>query len=291
MEKDTGYIYLSSLANRQEYPDNIPAAFENKVSRLNLKDHIDYEVGLVNILYPSIINTISSGDIDMGIEVKVKYNREVEGEDIEAERWTWIPSMTIPDTRDLAQALFVINADFVRDLGHQAFIRSIPLTLEGDETLIRYEGGSYDRCIISGLNKSKCGASGVCRISIKFHSRLAYLLGLKDDEWYTILRSDINAIRAYIGELHPKLQIPPDYFLCYTDIVQPTQYGGKLINILDAIASGGESQSKAGLPVVYKPLDKRHFDSIALRITDPFGITISFPKNHSVTALLHIRPS
>lgn len=80
-----------------------------------------------------------------------------------------------------------------------------------------------------------------------------------------------------------------DYMYVYTDIVQPTVFGGELVNILDCFTL--ESGKGKGIHnTVYKALNTNILEQISIIITDQNGRRIHFNNGSSVTCVLHIRP-
>ena len=77
--------------------------------------------------------------------------------------------------------------------------------------------------------------------------------------------------------------------LIYTDLVNPSRYAGKNVNILDGFSLSG-GLTKGVHPTIYKSLKSKVIDSISIKITDQKGRPIYFEEGYPVTCLLHIRP-
>ena len=80
-----------------------------------------------------------------------------------------------------------------------------------------------------------------------------------------------------------------DYIYLYTDIIQPINFGGQLVNVLDCftLQNGG---NKGIHNSVYKTLNTQFIDQISIFISDQKGQHIHFLEDTTLTCVLHIRP-
>ena len=80
-----------------------------------------------------------------------------------------------------------------------------------------------------------------------------------------------------------------DYMYLYTDIIQPSNFGSQLVNILDCFTldNGG---NKGIHNTLYKPLKNSYIDQISIIISDQNGKKINFKEDSTLTCVLHIRP-
>ena len=68
-------VYLSSMGCMKMYPRNKPCKFVNRLSTpIILDNDIDYEVGLVSIMYPIQYYAITSGDERFCIYIHTRYS-------------------------------------------------------------------------------------------------------------------------------------------------------------------------------------------------------------------------
>lgn len=66
---DSMYIYLSSLASSDLFRNNKTSSFQNVVQPLHLSEHLEYEVGLVNLLYQQELYTLVKDDPTFGVNI------------------------------------------------------------------------------------------------------------------------------------------------------------------------------------------------------------------------------
>ena len=114
----------------------------------------------------------------------------------------------------------------------------------------------------------------------KFEDQIASLLGFESGVGHALFRSSWGRTSDYhiAAEYHPRDDGGIDHVLCYSDVVQPTQFGSQLVSILDAfiIEPGG---AKAYSRTMYKNISKTHIDGISIKLRDQHGRPILFAKN------------
>ena len=73
MAGEEHYVYLSSLGNRDIYQGNDPSQSENRIDPpIQVDPNRDYEVGMVNCLYPKVFYANPKHDYESRIEIWVK---------------------------------------------------------------------------------------------------------------------------------------------------------------------------------------------------------------------------
>ena len=80
-----------------------------------------------------------------------------------------------------------------------------------------------------------------------------------------------------------------DYIYLYTDIIQPSNFGGQLVNILDcfSLQNGGNRGIHNS---IYKPLNTSFIDQVSIIVTDQKARPIYFVEDATVACVIHIRP-
>ena len=122
---------------------------------------------------------------------------------------------------------------------------------------------------------------------MKFASGIAEVLGFRTDTQYKFHRSDISTEGIRNSNIVSPLK-GVDYLYVYSDIVQPTYFGGQLVNILDCFVL--ESATNKGLNnVVYRPLNNHLINSISITVLDQLGRPIFFENQSVITCIVHIR--
>ena len=131
-------------------------------------------------------------------------------------------------------------------------------------------------------------------IKVSFDTRLAKILGFVPNTGYDLFSSlDVHEEQKtpYVPQYgHAPLLKYGDVqcVLIYTDLVNPSRYAGKNVNILDAFSLSG-GLTKGVHPTIYKPLKSKVIDSISIKLTDQKGRPMHFEEGYAVTCLLHIR--
>ena len=135
-------------------------------------------------------------------------------------------------------------------------------------------------------------------LSIKLKSGIAKLLGFSADTPIDVCRFqelDIENPDNYPRMIMTRATYPPrmhadvDYLHIYCDIVNPSRFGSQSVNIL-AMSPFNSVNYYSVLSPLYKKIDRACIESISILITDQYGRRIYFPRDRSVTIVLHIRP-
>ena len=123
-------------------------------------------------------------------------------------------------------------------------------------------------------------------IHITFSSKAGFLLGYRSDTQYIIYGK--NRMDGSLSFAFPSENCGVDYMYIYSDIIHPSPFAGKLVNILDCFHIDN-GRNKGIHNTLYKPLNTKILDQISVIITDQNGREINFSDNSSVTCVLHIR--
>ena len=124
-------------------------------------------------------------------------------------------------------------------------------------------------------------------VSIHLGDEIASILGFRSDTYYQIYNETIaENIKSYIPT-NPRFGV--DYIYLYTDIIQPTNFGDQLVNILDCFTldNGG---NKGIHNTLYKHLNTSYIDQISIIVSDQNGRRLHFREDSVLTCVLHIRP-
>lgn len=307
--KDTDdiYVYLSSLAGGRTYTKNTTTEFENRIQPIHLNPNLNYEVGLCNILFPKYFYCITEADPNSSISF---YGRvRASGQrSYEYNMYTYLPERNIVSSftgKNIGAVTKAINNQIVREL-QTHLNESFKIYFPYSEII--YYDHDLERVVVNNAIVSPNSDHIYTDISIKFASHIARILGFDSKFRYTVYfqrlgeegsispfpdtsgNSQAGPIKLF-AQYVPRADVGNDYMYVYSDIVSPTRFGNKLVNILDVLPLPGDTTSKGVNPVAYKPLAFSTIQSIAIKVTNQRGRPINFEDaDHSVTCVLHIRP-
>ena len=117
---------------------------------------------------------------------------------------------------------------------------------------------------------------------------IANVLGFRTNSLYSI-RGDDHEMVSSISTTPINEKLGVDYMYLYTDVIQPSNFGGQLVNILDCFTLDN-SGNKGIHSTLYKPLKNTYIDQISIIISDQNGRKINFKEDSTLTCVLHIRP-
>lgn len=287
MAGDEHYLYLTNLGNRDIYPNNKPHEFVNRLNPpLLLDPHKEYEVAIVNCLYPKTFYSIPKHDYSARIEIWANAHVYPEHSYL---LYTFVPQTNVlaGDTRYM---IHVINTDLSLALTNHLKTHYSHY-FKGDKFLFQYNEQLRRTDLL--LRKGFCTSDDhFCTLKLKFGSRMAQCLGFVYGMTYTFYDTD-STLSQEISEI--PAPFPPredggvDFALFYADCVAPVMYGGQMVNLLDAVtmeAAGGRDFRQ----LVYKSLNKTLIDSISIKVVDQKGRNITYGRGKTMTLLLHIRP-
>ena len=274
-------VYLTSSGSRELFPDNTPGRFINRLSSpIMLDNNTDYEVGLISILYPDQYYAILANDEEYAIAVHTSQKM--------------INTSLIVDMKqnilagDIGKIIKTVNSNLLEYL--KAHFHSFyPHLFSKHEKILKWneiEGRVEINCKL-GDSKNKI-VKDIEKITINLKPGLANILGFPVDAEYTIY-SKIQQKRICKSPMPPSPRCGVDYIYMYTDIIQPINFGGQLVNVLDCftLQNGG---NKGIHNSVYKTLNTRFIDQISIFISDQKGRHIHFLEDTTLTCVLHIRP-
>ena len=285
---ESHYIYVTSNADGEIYP-NSSTSFTNNIQTLVLDKDVEYEIGLLNVLLPRRYYIVKEGEPECNIHLECGIKPNPRSDTIERR--------TLSGT---------INANILcNDTGYLLMCANTVITTLLKEMLVgdTYRLLSYFKEVLA-VNLANDHVSLYCYngyhpqvvfIKLSFDARLAQVLGFVPNFRYPLFSS--------LG-IHEEVKPPalvPQYgpapllkngdvqcVLIYTDLVNPSRYAGKNVNILDAFTLSG-GLTKGVHPTIYKPLKSKVIDSISIKLTDQKGRPMHYEEGYPVTCLLHIR--
>ena len=275
-------LYLTSNGNLDIFPENNPANFINRLpTPIVLENNIEYEVGLVSILYPEEYYGILAEDDFYNITVYT-YQDTI-----------GISSLSVKLHQnilagDLAKIVKIVNNNLTSYLKVHyqnkykvIFTSNKILQLNNDESKIEIKciNKVHTEKIIRGINK----------ITLKINRGLAQILGFKSNVEYTIFNNKKGNNTIHKSPINPSSRCGVDYIYLYTDIIQPSNFGGQLVNILDcfSLQNGGNRGIHNS---IYKPLNTHFLDQISIKVRDQYSRPVFFVEESTLTCVIHIRP-
>ena len=276
-------VYLTSSGNLDIFPNNNPGRFINRLSNpIILDNNINYEVGLISILYPDQYYGILAGVDSFDMEVSTQQKGKKDADRLTIQLKQHILAGNLENTVKIVNdTLMQMMEAHYHGIFHALFPK--------DEKILKWNDVEK-RVEISrkGEHPSVKLPHYIEKISVEFKQRLAPILGFRKQALYTIY--DINQPREiYQSPLPPSPKCGVDYIYMYADIIQPSNFGGQLVNILDCftLQNGG---NKGIHNSVYKTLNTSFIDQISIDIRDQKGRRIYFVDDSTLTCALHIRP-
>lgn len=275
-------LYLTNTGNIDIYPDNNPAGFINTLATpIVLENNREYEVGLVSILYPDRYYGVLADNEDYNILVKtyqrmtastltVKFHRHILAGDMER-----IVKVVNKNIKQYLEAYY--ESKFKDLFPHGGNI------LDWDDSEKRVEIQCINNRITTGVARDIDG------ITVKIQPGLAKILGFNTDVAYEIFNNKKAPNNIHRSSKAPSPRCGVDYIYLYTDIVQPSNFGGQLVNILDcfSLQNGGNRGIHNS---IYKPLNTCFIDKISIAVRDQYARPIRFVEESSLTCAIHIRP-
>ena len=274
-------IYLTSSANRNLFKKNTPACFTNRLaSSIILDPKIEYEVGLISILYPDQYYAVSADNDDYNINVYTFKTGDVREKCVVKMKFDMLAG-------NIKKIVKNVNNNLIQYL-KTYYYEFFPHIFK-DETIIRWNDDKERTEILFNRGDIKeRGLGDITKINIRIKKALADILGFRNDTLYTIF-SKLEDFGNTISPIPPSPKCGVDYIYLYTDIIHPTNFGGQLVNILDcfSLENGG---NKGIHNCIYKSINTNFIDEISIIITDQNGRAIRFREGSTLTCVLHIRP-
>ena len=245
-------------------------------------------MGLISILYPDQYYAILADNDEYGINIHITKTYGVREKHRIRMKFDMLAGDINKIIKNVNNNLTHFLNEYNRDL-HPQVLKD----LLKDKSIIRWND-IEERTEIKfkrGVTEEEMDADSVKKINIRFKRRLAPVLGFRNDILYTIYSKseDDDDVGNSLSSFQPTAKCGVEYIYLYTDIIQPTNFGGQLVNILDcfSLENGG---NKGIHNSVYKPLNTSILDQISIIVTDQHGRAIHFREGSTLTCVLHIRP-
>ena len=257
---DEFFMYLSSNHSKEDYLENKPSAFTNRISPCHLLEN-EYEVALENIMFKKSYVYIKKHDPEYFINVSVKFYdmSGIVGGGTSV-KYTCQKDISGASMTEVAQK---VNNDLLEYLIKERLVSNIHdnlLQFDYDGRFIRINHMNAifdsDRYITS--------TSGLT-LSDKFKS----LFG-------------VNSVQ---NSLHDKIEV--GYIYC--DVVEPSVVGNQSVHLLDILPLSDKMFSKTRTLLMFKRVSVKFIDSISVKITDAYGKSLPFADDVIVTIVLHFK--
>ena len=273
-------IYLSSSDSCNLFTENNPGRFINRLATpIVLDSNIDYEIGLVSILYPDQYYAIQANQDDYNILIHTTQ----EGHEKRNSFTVKINKNILAG--EMRKIIKVINRNLI-DYLKVHYYDFFPLII-GDRSVIKWNE-MEDRAEILFNQGSNDSTTDIKEINLQMGNGLAEILGFRGDTEYTIFSVN-EGFKNMLSNIPPSPRCGVDYIYLYTDIIQPTRFGGQLLNILDCFTLQNVG-NKGVHNCIYKPINTNFIDQISIIITDQRGRFIYFRDDATITLALHLRP-
>lgn len=285
---ESHHIYVTSIADGEIYP-NSSTSFTNNIQTLTLDKDVEYEVGLLNVLLPRRYYIVKPGEPECSIHLECGIRQTPDSEAIERRTL----SKAINDnilynaTGYLLMCVNGIITTLIKEMvdGYNyhllAYSREVLAFSSANDHLTLFCYNGYHPQVVF--------------IKVSFDARLAQVLGFVPNLGYVVFSSlgthekQKNPVLVPLHGHAPLLRNGDvQCVLIYTDLVNPSRYAGKNVNILDAFSLSG-GLTKGVHPTIYKSLKSKVIDSISIKLTDQKGRPMHFEEGYPVTCLLHIR--
>ena len=276
-------LYLTSTGNLDIFPSNHPSNFINRLSTpIVLETNVEYEMGLVSILYPEEYYGILNRKEDYSMTVFTDQGKTT-GETV----------LSVPVTQNvlagnLPKIIRILNNTL--DLYLKPFYGGNYTALFSKYKIIRWNE-LEDKVEIKHLRREidKKLVDNIEEIRLKMNKGLATILGFKSDVAYQIFNNKKGNLTHHQSSFNPSPRCGVEYIYLYTDVIQPSNFGGQLVNILDcfSLQNGGNRGIHNS---IYKPLNTHFIDQISVKVRDQHARPIHFVEGSTLTCVVHIRP-
>ena len=265
-------VYLTSAGNLDVFPNNNPCEFVNRLSvPITLDPNYEYEIGLVSILYPNEYYAIVGNQYKNKITFYTKYC-----EIAKIHTYSYIIKNDIL-SGDIERLLYCINNEIKLRLMVYFDVHYAKVFGRGEifywdkykrRVGVHYTGGPHS---IETRRKGD-----IEHVTMAMGEGIANVLGFRTNSLYSI-RGDDHEMISTISTTPVNEKLGVDYMYLYTDVIQPSNFGSQLVNILDCFTldNGG---NKGIHNTLYKPLQNSYIDQISIIISDQNGRKINFKK-------------
>lgn len=277
MQSDNFILHIASNASLDIYKDNNPSAFTNYLyNQINLDSNNEYEIGLINIAMPPNHYSLVKNEKDSNIIIYYSENNKEKKKIGE-----YFPQRNIL-SGDLPNLIKCLNNEFPEFFFSPVNSLDIPI-----KDIFSY---SSELNRVGYLKRYIGGDTVKGTFYIKYGSRIADALGMDPNKYYDIVsKSRFHGSEETVwGELPPFSNAGIQYTLIYTDIVEPSYFGERNVNILDVVSVGRDGNTGFHT-TCYKKLHKLVLEDISIKITDQQGRPVYFPERSNVICTLHIR--
>ena len=275
-------VYLTSIGCMDIYPANTPCEFVNRLSTpIILSNDHEYEVGLVSIMYPIDYYAILSNDDEFRIFLHTRYHNNNDEEVIH--EYTYKPNINVI-AGDMQKLVTVLNDDITSELKIYFGDRIAKFVKRG--RILKWDD-TQKKIALQYVKGESFRKGEVKTIHMRFSGKAAHLLRFRIDTEYIIYGKD--KANGSLSSTFPSENCGVDYIYIYSDIIHPSPFAGKLVNILDCFHIDN-GRNKGMHNTLYKTINTKILDQISIIITDQNGRKISFSENSSITCVLHIRP-
>ena len=275
-------IYLTSSGSRNLFPDNNPGNFTNRLpTPIILDNNVEYEVGLVSILYPDQYYAIQAESEKFNIRVYT-YQKKI-GKTL----------LTVKIHKDILagnmkKIVKLVNENILEYMKIH-FFDIFPHLFEKEDKIFRWNEDERRVEILSKKADSDLNVTDdIKSITMQLNPGLADLLGFSTHSHYNIY-SQRRPKSVTKSSMPPSPRCGVDYIYLYTDIIQPSNFGGQLVNILDcfSLQNGG---NKGIHNSIYKPLNTTFIDQISIMVRDQKARPIHFIEDSTILCVIHVRP-
>ena len=277
-------LYLTNSGSLNFYPENKSGHFINRLpTPIILDNNTEYEVGLISILYPDQYYAILANDSNFNIIITT-YQKTIPKTIYEIE----IKNNILAG--DMDKLVSFINDQLFQYL-EPYFSREIFPHIIPESKKIFVWNNIENRVEIHtkigdpSLNITK----DIITISLTMKQGLSQIFGFYSNVGYTIYSNKDAVLNIHKSSIPPSPRCGVDYIYLYTDIIQPSYFGGQLVNILDCftLQNGGNKSINNS---IYKPLNTTFIDQISIIIKDQKGRSIHFIEDSTLMCVIHIRP-
>lgn len=281
-------ICVTSKGSLELFPENKAGSFVNHmVHPISLSPNNEYEIAVVSAHIPTQFYAVLRNDEGFGIYLYVTFQGRKGEKDKEFEL-EYTPYINI-----LAGNMYILtdslNNDFLRKLKVYFESYNISDYLHEGGKIFSYNGNDTHINVKYNQSTKPVKVGEIKSIAIRLKPKLGKVLGFPGTYTYEVYKQ----IKDYTVDsiLSPNHILPMngvDYMYLYSDIVQPIEFGGKLVNMLDCVSVGDHSY-KGFHNAIYRSINTNYINNIAIKITDCEGRAINFVPGTATTCILHLR--
>lgn len=279
-------IFVTSNGSLDTNPENKPNAFTNRmVHPITLPPGNEYEIGLVSAHVPTQFYAVLKNDEDFEIKIHIKFKTVYEN-DLDGTVLIYTPSINI-SAGDMNLIMKHLNKDIRKKI--KIFSNNYKMEQYFHDQIFTYDGINTTINVkkISRKKNVELMVGGIETIRLELGKKLGKVLGFTGMYKYLIYKYNTN-VNSHISSHHILPLNGVSFLYIYSDIVQPIEFGGKLVNALDCLSLGSGS-SKGFHNAIYRRINTNYISSISIKITDNEGSDISFVPGTTTTCILHLR--